>query len=384
MPPILPALPWLLVVLALVRLGRRRPDLRLVPPATGPKVSVIIPARNEAGTIETVVRSILNTTYPDFELIVVDDRSTDETAARVLHLASGDARLRLVHGADLPGGWYGKPWACQQGYEASSGAVLVFTDADTRHEPALLAHAVGAMERETADLVTVAPRQLCLSFWERVIMPQFWVLLGLRFHPETVNRARRARDVIANGQFVCVRRGAYEAVGTHAAVRGEVAEDLALAQAFWRAGKKLHFAFAEALMETRMYTGLGPLVEGWTKNIFLGSRRSFPDSRALRVLAPVVLSTAMLAWLVPVLVLALALAGGVVAPPGPLLSQVVLASLVFWTLISVGMRIPAWYGLLYPLGAAMALYIIVRSAVRGRARVEWRGRTYGTEVNPAG
>ncbi|MDH4045502.1 MAG: glycosyltransferase, partial [Gemmatimonadota bacterium] len=147
-----------------------------------------------------MIRSVLGSTYPDLELIVVDDRSTDDTADQVARLAQSDPRLRLVAGEQLPPGWYGKPWACRQGYQAATGDVLVFTDADTRHEPALLAHAVGALHSESADLVTIAPRQRCVTFWERVIMPQIWVLLGLRFHPDTVNRARRERDVIANGQ----------------------------------------------------------------------------------------------------------------------------------------------------------------------------------------
>ena len=380
MPALLPALPWLLLTLALIRLGRKRPNLSTSTPATGPRVSVIIPARNEEAGIAPVIRSVLASTYPDFELLVVDDRSTDATASHVAALAASDSRLRLVSGADLPPGWYGKPWACYQGYQAATGDVLVFTDADTRHEPALLAHAVGALGEESADLVTIAPRQRCISFWERVIMPQIWVLLGLRFHPDTVNHARRERDVIANGQFICVRRGSYENIGTHAAVRGEVAEDLALAQAFWRSGLKLHFAFAEKLMETRMYTGLAHLVEGWTKNLFLGSRRSFPDSPVLRAATPLILSAAMLVWLVP---LALVGTGVLAGPAEALAGQTVWASLVFWTLISIGMQIPPWYGLLYPLGAMMSLYIIVRSSVRGRSRVEWRGRTYGVEVNSA-
>lgn len=380
---LLPVVPWLLAAIALVRLGRRRPRLDASPPATSPRVSVIVPARNESGSIETVIRSVLGSTYPDLELIVVDDRSTDDTADQVARLAKSDPRLRLVAGEELPPGWYGKPWACRQGYQAATGDVLVFTDADTRHEPALLAHAVGALHQESADLVTIAPRQRCVTFWERVIMPQIWVLLGLRFHPDTVNRARRERDVIANGQFVCVRRTSYEAVGTHAAVRGEVAEDLALAQAFWRSGRKLYFAFAESLMETRMYTGLPHLIEGWTKNLYLGGRRSFPDSPVRRALSPVVLAVVMLGWLVPVCLVALAGIGVLASPVHPFVWQAVWASLAFWTLISAGMQIPPWYGLLYPVGAALSLFIILRSTARGRARVEWRGRTYGVEVNSA-
>jgi chlorobactene glucosyltransferase len=377
---LLPALPWLAPFAGLFRLGRTRPNLSDVPPISGIPVTVIVPARNEAGTIETVVRSILGSVYRPVELLVVDDRSTDATASTVERLAAADARVRLVRGAPLPDGWYGKPWACAQGARAAAGHLLLFTDADTRHAPELLGRAVAALHRERADLVTVAPRQLCLGFWERVIMPQIWLLLGLRYHPRRVNRARRARDVIANGQFILTTRAAYDAVGGHGAVRQEVAEDLALAQAYLRAGRRLHFAFAERLMETRMYRDLPQLIEGWSKNVYLGGRRSFPDEPGLRALVPLILGAAAAFWLLPPSVLLAAALGvnlgGIVAP-----AVVATAlSVVFWGVVSYGMmQIPAVYGLLYPLGAAMALYIFARSTWRGARRVEWRGRVYQQE-----
>lgn len=375
------ALPWFLFFLTIVRLARKRPSLAELAPIPGPRISVIIPARNEAGTIETVVRSVLASGYADLELLVVDDRSTDGTADLVRRMATADARLRLLSGAELPAGWYGKPWACHQGAAAATGAILVFTDADTRHERELLGRAVAALEQARADAVTVAPRQRCVTFWERVIMPQVWVLLGFRYHPDRVNHPKHARDVIANGQFVLFRREAYDAIGGHAAVRGEVAEDLALAQRLWRAGRPLHFAFADTLMETRMYTGLGHLVEGWSKNIYLGARRSYPDEPVRRALVPVTLTAAMLFWLAPPAVMALVLGG--LAPAALLLPAALAtgASLTYWSLISVGMQIPVWYGLFYPVGALLTLGIILRSTRRGAGRVEWKGRTYGAAVN---
>jgi chlorobactene glucosyltransferase len=372
---LLPALPWLVPFASLFRLASNRPNLSDVPPATGTLVSVIVPARNESAVIETVVKSVLASTYEPLELVVLDDRSTDETAAIVDRLAAEDARLRLVRGEPLPKGWYGKPWACLQGYRAARGELLLFTDADTRHEPELLARAVGALRTERADLVTVAPRQRCETFWERLVMPQIWLLLGVRYHPSRVNRARRERDVIANGQFILLPRASYEAVGTHEIVRHEVAEDLALAQAFHRAGRKIYFAFAERLMETRMYQSLPHLVEGWSKNVYLGGRRSFPEEPVLRALVPVMLLAAFLFWLVPPVVLAVT--GG----SGPWGVAAVVAtglSALFWMLISYGMKIPAWYGLLYPVGALVALYIGARSTWRGARRVEWRGRVYSS------
>jgi chlorobactene glucosyltransferase len=375
---LLPALPWLAPFAGMVRLADNRPNLSDVAPVEGTPLSVIIPARNESTTIETVVRSILASSYRPLELLVVDDRSTDDTAAIVERLAKTDARLRLLRGEPLPPGWYGKPWACAQGARAATGDILVFTDADTRHEPELLGRAVGALRRESADLVTVAPHQRCVTFWERVIMPQIWLLLGLRYHPRRVNRAQRERDVIANGQFILTTREAYEAIGTHAAVRHEVAEDLALAQTCLRHGRRLHFAFAERLMETRMYQDLGSLLEGWSKNVYLGGRRSFPNEPALRALVPVMLIAALGFWLVPPVILLAGLLGADTGGLVPAAAAAVGLSALFWGTLSFGMKIPVPYGLLYPLGTVMALFIVLRSTWRGPRRVEWRGRVYGS------
>jgi chlorobactene glucosyltransferase len=378
---LLPALPWLVPYVGLLRLADSRPNLSSAPLVSGDPVSIIIPARNESATVETVVRSVLASSYRPFELLVVDDRSTDDTAAIVERLAAEDERVRLVRGEPLPAGWYGKPWACFQGYRAARGALLLFTDADTSHEPELLARAVGALRTEKADLLTVAPRQLCLTFWERVVMPQIWLLLAVRYHPARVNRARRERDVIANGQFVLVPRASYEAVGTHEVVRGEVAEDLAMAQQFHRAGRRLHFAFAERLMQTRMYRSLPEMVEGWSKNMYLGGRLSFPGQPLLQALVPLMLIASFAFWLIPPA--ALAVTGGRGAAGAAALVATGLSTL-FWILISIGMRIPAWYGLLYPLGALVALGIGIRSVWRGGRTVEWRGRAYTVSGDPRG
>jgi chlorobactene glucosyltransferase len=364
-------LPWLAPFLTLPRLARRTPSLTNAPDASGSLVSVIVPARNEAVTIETVVSSILGSAYHPLELIVVNDQSTDQTSEILERLS--DPRLRVLQGEALPHGWYGKAWACHQGYRAARGDVLLFTDADTKHHPDLLPRAVGALRETQSALLTVSPLQRCVTLWERLVMPQIWFLLALRYHPEAVNRAAQPRDVIANGQFILTTREAYESAGTHAAVRQEVAEDLALAQTYLRHGLKLHFAFAERLMETRMYRSLGELVEGWSKNIYLGGRRSFPHEPVLRSLVPVMLTTAMVFWLFPPTWLVIS-----ILSHNPVAASTIAIALsaAFWMLICYGMEIPAVYGLGYPLGAAMTLYIVLRSTWRGRTTVEWRGRVY--------
>ena len=356
------------------RLFPKRPRLAdLAPQREGSLVSVIIPARNESAVIESCVTSVLATVYSPVEVLVVDDRSTDDTAARARELARLDPRLRVVEGEELPGGWYGKPWACTQGARLAQGDVLLFTDADTRHLPMLLPHAIAALRATGAGIVTVSPHLSCITFWERVVMPQVWLLLGTRYHPAAVNRATRSRDVIANGQFIMTTREAYLKAGTHEAVKGDVAEDLALAQRYADAGMRIWFAFAESLMETRMYTSLAHLVEGWSKNLYLGGRRSFPDEPLLRALVPVALALAMLFWLVPPLALVASIAFRPLQQPALVATGV---SLLFWAVVSLSMRIPPRYALAYPAGAAVALWIVLRSAWRGARRVEWKGRVY--------
>lgn len=371
------ALPWAAPFLAFFRLARHRPSLAAAPLASGRLVSVVVPARNEEGNLPILLDTLLETAYSPVEILVVDDRSTDGTAAVARGYAERDPRVRLVEGEELPVGWFGKPWACVQGARAARGDLLLFTDADTRHAPELLGRAVGALEAGRRDLVTVIGRMICGSFWERVIMPIISALLAIRFHPSAVNRATRASEVIANGQFILVTRESYEAVGTHKAVKHEVAEDLAMAQLYFRAGRPQLFAFALNLMGTRMYTSLGGLVEGWSKNVYVGGRRSFPDEPVRRALIPLMFLLGALFWLLPPAVLLLALAGAAPAWLAPAAWATGLGVL-FWVLFDAGFGISPLYGLTYPLGVVMTGWIFARSTWRGERQIEWRGRTYST------
>jgi len=372
------ALPWAAPFLAFVRLARQRPNLAHAPLASGRLVSIIVPARNEQDNLPILLDSLCLTSYDPVEILVVNDRSTDGTAEVVRAYADRDPRVRLVEGEELPTGWFGKPWACVQGYREARGDLLLFTDADTRHAPELLGRAVGALQSERRDLVTVIGRMICGSFWERVIMPIIGALLAIRFHPTVVNRARTASEAIANGQFILVTRESYDAVGTHAAVKHEVAEDLAMAQLYFRAGRPQLFAFAQKLMGTRMYTSLAGLVEGWSKNVYVGGKRSFPDEPIRRALLPLMFSLGALFWLLPPVVLVLALAG---MTPGWLepAAWATGLSALFWILFNLGFGINPLYGLSYPLGVVMTGWIFARSTRRGERRIEWRGRTYSTE-----
>lgn len=378
---------WLIPWYFLIRIAPRKPALRDHPPKTGRPLSVIIPARNEGEMIGGCVRSILASTYQPLKVIVVDDRSTDATAEIVERIARSDPslalgtgpRLKLVHGAALPEGWYGKPWACVQGLRASTGEILCFTDADTTHGPELLARSVSGMEALDAALFTVMPTQTCLTWSERLILPQFFYLLAARFHPAVVNQATRPKDAIANGQYIMMTRAEYERVGTHEKVKHEVAEDLALGQEVMMAGGKVRMVYALEDMTTRMYTGWAHLREGFSKNLFMGAKRSLQGHPILMTIAPYLVGATFVIWLTPPLALLLQWLGVDFWSHGPALAATI-SSTLFWIAFSLGLRIPFWWGLLYPIGALGALDIALLSAIRGGRRIEWKGRVYGTSV----
>ncbi|MDB4873648.1 MAG: glycosyl transferase family 2 [Gemmatimonadetes bacterium] len=377
--PLLWSLPWVVPPIAAAMRSRRSralDEFSAVVPDPAPPVSVIIPARNERRNIERCVRSVLASRYPALEVIVVDDHSTDGTGEIAGDIARGDARLRVVPAPDLPAGWFGKQWACATGAAEARGELLLFTDADTRHGDDLLPRAVNAMRARGADLFTIAGHQETHSFWERVIQPQLFALLSIRYGgTEHVNDAKRPADVIANGQYILVRRDAYDAIGGHALVRDQVAEDLALAQEFFRAGRRVVLMLAMRQFSTHMYASLGEIVRGWRKNIYAGGRNAMLGGAAGRLAYPFVLIALPLTGLLPPLALVLS-AAGVLSDAWMLWSAVVVAvALLFWIAVYRFIGEPVWYALLYPLGLAMLGYIAVGAVVKGR-KVEWKERKY--------
>jgi chlorobactene glucosyltransferase len=369
----MPAGYGLFLVLLVYRYAIRRPRLVDYPPQrAGPLVSVIVPARNEAMNIERSVRSILATEYRPIEVIVVDDRSSDTTGEIVERLARSDAaegRLRLVRGAELPAGWFGKSWAIVQGYRVARGDLLLFTDADTWHHPELLPRTVTVLTAERVHLVSVVARQEMVTFWERLVQPHVLLALASRVGDlRRVNRTRITWDAIASGAYILTTRRAYDAVGTHEAVKGAIAEDVALAQAYVRHHLDIFLTHAAQFMSVRMYRSLAEIVEGWSKNLALGVPLMFPPLPLVRRVAPYLMWLPALCWVLP--------------PPlwavygWSWAAATTVVSLAIWIAVYRAEGAPVRYALVYPLGAAMVAYIMIRSALRGSRKVEWRGRTY--------
>ena len=370
---------WLVVPLVTLWRARHSPSLddeRAIAPEGAPSVSIVIPARNEERNIERCVRSALASAYPDLQVVAIDDHSTDATGSILREIAGEDARLRVMVPDPLPSGWFGKQWACRAGVSASAGEIIGFMDADTSQSPELVTRVVNWMRSHDADLVTVAGDQELGSFWEKLIQPQVFSVLFMRYGgPGAVNRSKSKESKIANGQCIFVRRDAYESLGGHDAVRDKVAEDLALAQLWFERGKRSFLVEGVPHLSTRMYTSLAEINKGWGKNIYAGGRESWPGGRFMQALYPMALLSPGLGYLMPV---AMALLGyfGVVGTGWYVWGAAAsLCSLLWWSLVYAAMSESPLYALLYPVGAAALLCISIGSIVRGR-RVSWKDRRY--------
>jgi chlorobactene glucosyltransferase len=375
-PWFLAALPWILVAALSWWRSRWNAPLVAAPTPADELVSVIVPARNEARSIETCMRSILASRWTQLELIVMNDHSTDGTGEIARRVAAEDPRVTVIDVPDLPSGWFGKQWGCHNAQLRAKGALLVFTDADTRHGPEVVPRCVQSLRERGANMVSVMPAQDYGTFWERLMMPHVISLITLRYGDvETMNRSRNPLNKIANGQFILITREWYDRIGGHASVRMYVGEDLMLAQAVTRAGGTMHILDARDHIRTRMYRGLGELVRGWGKNVYAAGRDTLPLGptgqaliRYLLPLPPLVLGV------IPFLAI---FAGGAVGLWG---LTCYFAFAIWWVAVYREHEVSLWYVLLHPLASLMLFVLMVRATWRGM-KVEWKGREYVSGVS---
>jgi chlorobactene glucosyltransferase len=375
---------WLAIVAWLILRAVNQRGLlpRLAPasPSTSeeaPPVTVIVPARDEAANIARCLKSLLAQNYPAdrLSIVVVDDHSTDDTAAIVRACAAGNPRLSLLASPPLPPRWTGKSHACWIGARSAApdSEFLCFIDADVWAEGALISSAVRAARAQDLDLLSLAPRQELQSFAERLVLPCGLVLLSFIQNLREL-QARSGSGVTATGQFMLIRRNAYEAAGGHAAVSSAICEDLDFARRLKQSGRSVILMSGEEMISTRMYTGWRTLWPGLAKNLVdtLGGRRA-TVTLALIALLLVWTAVAMPAFD------AAAWARGAPNAETAFIAAFLGSSAAFALHIAAAgyFRIPFYYGLLFPLGytigALMALDSVRR---RMRGRVSWKGRIY--------
>ena len=372
---------------------------RKVPPRPGiprqslksPAVSIIVPARDEERNIRRCVTSLLEQNYDDYEVIVVDDGSTDSTADILEEITRDHPRghrLWVLRLRDLPKGWAGKPHALHAGAMEAHGDWLLFTDADTWHVPAALQFAVTKAHAEGIDLLSLGTEQELPGFWNKVMMPMAYLGISMQYPMRLVNDPD-SPVAIANGQFILLRRAVYDILGGYARpdLRNTLLDDRDLARVVKENGFLLQFVDGRGLVHVRMYSTLGETWRGWRKNVFLGSRGGLAFVLLQLVGLPVV---SIIPFLLP-------LCGWIKKGRRPKSRSVTANELFAATLMELGpllayriwmdknLRVPWYYAFTHPLAGALFEGILAQSTWRVLTHkgVDWRGRQYYGDAGKA-
>ena len=363
------------------------------------KVSVIVPAYNEAENIRDCAIAILESTalcVDNLEVLIVDDRSTDDTLAiaQTLQQQLNDPRLKILAGQARPANeyWAGKNWACAQAVQLATGDFLLFIDADVRLKPGAIETAIATAENEKIDLFTCMPALVCDCLAEWLVQPLMFNNLAVCFDFTAVNDPT-TDSAFAAGPFMLFRRSAYDKIGGHAAVASEIVEDVELARRIKRAGLKLALYAGSNLASVRMYRSWSALWEGWTKNLYLGANRSWG---MMIYMAAIMLFLYPMPWLA----LGILLANGEIANiitnhqlaitnyhlPITLLTIClsVIVILQHYTLRRLGAEIsdcPTKYWWLGGLGGALIAAIAIGSAIKTETGWGWTWRGRALQIN---
>ena len=346
---------------------------REIPEDELPLISVCIPARNEAANIAACVRSLLHQDYPRYEILVLDDCSEDLTGRIVREIAEENPRVRLIQGRELPPGWVGKSHACHQLGQQAQGDYVFFTDADTVFKPGCLRYCAEVAAAKQCDLLTGCPRLIGVGFWERLSVPLIGATFMWTVPLKFLEDPRFPMAAAGSGAFLFFRREAYEAIGGHEAVKGEIVEDIEINQTLKHAGFTIGAADAALYVNCRMYESLPEIWEGMTKNLLA----------AVRLKGPLLGLMIALFWVIMLLPWVWFVFGPswgwpfLTATLLPLIQifSVVLGRYVSDRLVS---RNDLLASLLMPLSCLFVTAIALRSWSRGilRQPTPWRGRNY--------
>jgi len=373
----------LVLIWALPKLDFLGPDSPRFESPDPPLVSAIIPAKDEEETIADCLATVRAQSYPNLEILVVDDRSDDRTPEIARGIAEVDPRVRLISIEDLPPGWTGKTHALHVAAGEARGQWFWFLDADTRHEPESLAIVLEYARSHDAALASLLPEMRCESFWESVAQPLLGVVL-IQSYPLFWANDPTKKLAFANGQYILIRKDAYLAAGGHQGVRDKFVEDIYLARAVKGIGLSARTAIAHGIGSTRMYTSLPEFVRGWSRILYDALGRN-PWKLLLQGLDPLFFSqTAHVALVATLAMLALG------RPPGPFAAWLVGLSIAHHSLAYTCLKrlyvlsVPrtrhvAWYPL-----AGLVLDVILYRAIRMclTGRVTWRGTAYKEGTTP--
>lgn len=342
-------------------------------PATGPGISICIPARNEAGNIGPCVQAALASTWSPLEVLVVDDHSDDGTAEEARAAAPDDPRLHILPGRMRPPGWSGKAWAVSQAAANAAYEHLLFIDADVQIAPGAVTAAMRWMQEHRLDLLSLFGTWRLESFWERAVIPPVGWLIRGAVNLDAVNDPARP-DAFANGQFILVRRRPYEDLGGHGSVRAEVLDDVRLGQKFKVGSHRVGLLYAPWAFRVRLYRSLRQIVDGYTKNFYEGMGRA--PHVALGLVLFIVVGTLLPFLLVIGTLAAWLLWGWMLMDPPWLAWCAAICGLVFVFRFRLerGEGRNGLHALTHPLGNLLLIWIVLRSMLA--VDVEWKGRRF--------
>ncbi len=348
-----------------------------------PLVSVLVPARDEAQSIERCVRSLVAQTYERLEILVLDDHSSDATATIVQSImdelpVQQQGRVRLLQGEELPLGWGGKNFACHQLAQHATGNYLFFTDADTVHDPKMIASVVDCMQIRKVALLTAQPTYELDSIGERLVVPLLTFTIMTLLPVALIPVRPEPSLATGNGQLLCFERSAYEHIGGHSSVKNRILEDVLLARAVKAAGLRMIFVDAQDLVRCRMYRSFAEVWSGFSKNLFAFYNYALPFALiglVLNILLFIVPALLILSALfIPFSFPTLLLATGAYALP------VVMRMLLTLRFTQTQRGLMLLLCLLHPVSIALECLILLNS-IRWHYRKEgtvWKGRQYVT------
>ncbi|MBI1322977.1 glycosyltransferase [bacterium] len=349
------------------------------------KVSILLPCKDEQENVASCASDLLAQNYPDFEVIIIDDRSSDGTGEAARKVADADSRVKVLHLTDRPSGWTGKTYALTKGMELATGQWLLFVDADTRHHPDCLSICMAWAQRRQAAMVSLLPKMRCESFWERVNQPLCGIVLMRSFPPELVN-ADWSGMAFANGQYILVDRSVYETTGGHASVRDKFVEDIYLAREVkLRLKRRVLTAVSPEICSTRMYNDLRSQIQGWARIYYDAWRRNVVTA-LWKIAEPLIFTQP--AYVMPFVALGFMAFGSQSQLALRLLGLSLLHNVLMFTVIARMYRFnqARWQDALwYPLSGVISDWIylqVIRMCLTGQ--VTWRGTTYATTKGPNG
>ncbi|MCB9650624.1 MAG: glycosyltransferase [Deltaproteobacteria bacterium] len=362
--------------IVMLRRIRRLDRVQAPAPKSWPRLSVVIPACNEADTLELALQSVLAQDYPELQVILVDDRSSDDTGAIMERIAARDARVEVLHVEHLPEGWLGKVHAMQYGLQKADGQLLLFTDADVRFAPGALRRAVAFVEHEAADHLAIIPDAWSESFVVNTCIAAAFRTIALSQRPWRME-SPDTKDALGSGAFNLVRRSAFEATEGFSWLKMEVADDVALGHLMKQSGARARLLIGTGQVQVAWYPTFRSMVRGLEKN-------GFAQIARFSLLRAVVLAAAA-TWLSLAPFVAFTWAGA----PGLWVAGLLalLSSVAGSFLLGLLVGFPILPMLLStPFGDLILVGVVLRAAVLGTLRggLVWRGTVYPVAALRAG